>query len=59
MVKSPASSRKKWKAPQDHCDSMAPAFIDLWKKLNINYSDFIRLRSIDIQRLFKNFNKSS
>ena len=30
------------KEPQDHCDSMAPAFIDLWKKLNINYSDFIR-----------------
>lgn len=30
------------KVPQDHCDSMAPAFIDLWKKLNINYSDFIR-----------------
>ena len=30
------------KEPQDHCDSMAPAFIDLWEKLNINYSDFIR-----------------
>ena len=30
------------KEPQEHCDSMAPAFIDLWEKLNINYSDFIR-----------------
>ena len=27
---------------QDHCDSMAPAFLELWKKLNIQYSDFIR-----------------
>ena len=36
------AAEKNGKAPQDHCDSMAPAFIDLWKKLNINYSDFIR-----------------
>lgn len=28
--------------PEVHCDTMAPAFIELWKKLNINYSDFIR-----------------
>ena len=28
--------------PQDHCDTMAPAFLELWKKLNIQYSDFIR-----------------
>lgn len=28
--------------PAVHCDTMAPAFIELWKKLNINYSDFIR-----------------
>jgi len=25
-----------------HCDTMVPAFIELWEKLNINYSDFIR-----------------
>ena len=36
-----AAERNK-KSPQDHCDSMAPAFIDLWKKLNIDYDDFIR-----------------
>ena len=29
-------------SPDLHCDRMAPAFIDLWGKLNINYSDFIR-----------------
>ena len=28
--------------PQDHCDTMAPEFLELWKKLNIQYSDFIR-----------------
>ena len=28
--------------PQDHCDAMAPAFLELWKKLDIQYSDFIR-----------------
>ena len=36
------AAEKNGKKPQDHCDSMAPAFIDLWEKLNINYSDFIR-----------------
>ena len=36
------AAKKNGKEPQDHCDLMAPAFIDLWKKLNINYSDFIR-----------------
>ena len=29
-------------SPELHCDRMAPAFIELWEKLNINYSDFIR-----------------
>ena len=29
-------------SPDLHCDRMAPAFIELWEKLNINYSDFIR-----------------
>ena len=36
-----AAERNK-KSPQDHCDSMSPAFIDLWMKLNIDYDDFIR-----------------
>tara|TARA_Y100000389_G_scaffold113152_1_gene110308 strand:+ start:1465 stop:1803 length:339 start_codon:yes stop_codon:yes gene_type:complete len=29
-------------SPSEHCDKMAPAFLRLWDKLNINYSDFIR-----------------
>ena len=28
--------------PQQHCDEMAPRYIDLWKKLHIQYDDFIR-----------------
>ena len=28
--------------PQLHCDGMVPRFKDLWKKLDINYNDFIR-----------------
>ena len=28
--------------PQEHCDEMAPRFIDLWEKLHISYDDFIR-----------------
>ena len=28
--------------PQDHCDEMAPRFIDLWNKLHISNDDFIR-----------------
>ena len=28
--------------PKEHCDDMAPRFLDLWEKLHINYDDFIR-----------------
>ena len=28
--------------PQQHCDEMAPRFIDIWEKLHISYDDFIR-----------------
>ena len=33
---------KKGISPQQHCDEMAPRFIDLWNKLHIQYDDFIR-----------------
>jgi len=29
-------------SPQQHCDEMAPRFINLWEKLHIKYDDFIR-----------------
>ena len=29
-------------SPQEHCDDMAPRFLNLWKKLHISYDDFIR-----------------
>ena len=36
------AAEKNGVTPAVHCDTMAPAFIELWEKLNINYSDFIR-----------------
>lgn len=36
------AAEKRGMAPQDHCDDLAPRFIQLWKKLNIKNSDFIR-----------------
>ena len=29
-------------APKAHCDDLAPRFLNLWKKLEIEYTDFIR-----------------
>lgn len=29
-------------SPQQHCDDLAPRFLELWKKLAIGYSDFVR-----------------
>jgi len=29
-------------SPQEHCDDLAPKFLQLWKKLGIQYDDFIR-----------------
>ena len=36
------AAEKNSKSPQDHCDGMTPAFLNLWKELNIGYDDFIR-----------------
>ena len=36
------AAKKNSKSPQDHCDGMTPAFLNLWKELNIDYDDFIR-----------------
>ena len=36
------AAEKNSKSPQDHCDGMTPAFLNLWKELNIDYNDFIR-----------------
>ena len=35
------AAEKNSKSPQDHCDGMTPAFLNLWKELNIDYDDFI------------------
>ena len=36
------AAEKNSKSPQDHCNGMTPAFLNLWKELNIDYDDFIR-----------------
>ena len=38
-VQEAASNRKV--EPQDHCNEMAPRFIELWEKLHISNEDFI------------------
>jgi len=36
------AAQKRGMPEQSHCDDLAPRFLDLWKKLGIEYSDFIR-----------------
>ncbi|MEG0398455.1 MAG: methionine--tRNA ligase, partial [Cetobacterium sp.] len=36
------TAKMKGLTPQDWTDSMAPRFIEMWKALDINYTDFIR-----------------
>jgi methionyl-tRNA synthetase len=36
------AAQKRGMSPQEHCDDLAPRFMDLWKKLEISNSDFIR-----------------
>jgi len=36
------AAEKRGLSPQAHCDDLAPRFLELWKKLNIHYDDFIR-----------------
>lgn len=36
------TAEKNGMTPQDWCDSLAPAFTDAWKMLDISYDDFVR-----------------
>ncbi len=36
------AAEKRGLTPQAHCDDLAPRFLNLWKKLDIRYDDFIR-----------------
>ncbi len=36
------AAQKRGVPPQQHCDELAPRFSSLWKKLGIEYNDFIR-----------------
>ena len=36
------AAEKRGLSPQDHCNDLAPRFLELWEKLEIQYDDFIR-----------------
>lgn len=36
------AAQKRGMTPQAHCDDLAPRFINLWEKLDIQYDDFVR-----------------
>lgn len=36
------AAEKRGLSPQDHCDDLAPRFLQLWEKLGIRYDDFVR-----------------
>ena len=36
------AAEKRGVDPKKHCDEMAPRFLELWKRLHIQYDDFIR-----------------
>ncbi|MBP9853742.1 MAG: methionine--tRNA ligase [Candidatus Omnitrophica bacterium] len=36
------AAEKRGMPPQEHCDDLAPRFLQLWEKLGIKYDDFIR-----------------
>ncbi len=36
------AAQKRGMSPQQHCDDLAPRFLNLWDKLHIRYDDFIR-----------------
>ena len=36
------AAEKRGLSPQQHCDDLAPRFLELWERLNVQYDDFIR-----------------
>ena len=40
------AAEKRGLSPQQHCDDLAPRFLELWEKLQIKYDDFIRTTEI-------------
>lgn len=36
------AAERRGRSPQEHCDDLAPRFLQLWEKLEIRYDDFIR-----------------
>jgi methionyl-tRNA synthetase len=49
------SAKKAGLTPQEYCDSIAPRFIDAWKKLNISNDFFIRTTDPRHEKAVKDF----
>lgn len=49
---------KRGVTPQQHCDEMAPRFINLWEKLHIKYDDFIRTTETRHERVVQSILQS-
>ena len=53
------AAESKGVTPIEHCNKMAPRFVDLWRKLHIQYDDFIRTTEKDTPPLFSHYSKKS
>ncbi len=49
------TAEKNGMTPQEWCDSLAPAFLDTWKMLDISYTDFIRTSSSRQEKTVQEF----
>ncbi|SQC97476.1 methionyl-tRNA synthetase [Fusobacterium necrophorum subsp. necrophorum] len=51
MAKVEQTAHEKGFTPQAWTDKMAPAFTEMWKALNIKYSDLFEQRNQDTKKL--------
>ena len=49
------TAAKNGKTPQEWCDSLAPAFLETWEMLDIEYTDFIRTSSNRQEKTVQDF----
>ncbi len=49
------TAEKNGMSPQEWCDSLAPAFLEAWEMLDINYTDFIRTSSKRQEKTVQDF----
>ncbi len=49
------TAQKNGKTPQEWCDELAPAFLEAWEMLDINYTDFVRTSSKRQEKTVQDF----